>query len=184
MKTLLERNLMGIWLMSCTVLLAAFAGLLRNQMIKQQTIRWIDSWDDLTEWKHMNIQTTTTGYLVSFIDNHPNHIYSKEFVPRLEKIEYVDIETGIAAFDFDRVISGKLAIASNADYLEIFKKNLLVDGLVEDVNFHISSLGGVSQPYFIQLHKTRLNSSLIKIFNLVSVKFVLIYEYKFNYFYP
>ena len=42
-----ERLLSGVWLMSCTVLLAAFSGLLRDHLLRPDPIYWIDSLQDL-----------------------------------------------------------------------------------------------------------------------------------------
>ena len=55
-----ERLLSGVWVIASTILMAAFAGLLTEQMMKPQPIRWIDSLDDLysDEWKDLYITTT------------------------------------------------------------------------------------------------------------------------------
>ena len=54
--------------MSCTVLLAAFSGQLREQIIKPKSIEWINSWKDLIEWQHLKIETFKTSSLVIYID--------------------------------------------------------------------------------------------------------------------
>ncbi|CAG2116932.1 unnamed protein product, partial [Medioppia subpectinata] len=55
-----ERLLAGLWLLVCTVYLAAFAGYLRELLIQVPPIDWIDSLQDLygkPQWRSRNIQT-------------------------------------------------------------------------------------------------------------------------------
>ena len=52
-----NKILVSIWLISCTVLLSAFSGQLRELLIKPLPIYWIDSWNDLYEWKDIKIET-------------------------------------------------------------------------------------------------------------------------------
>ena len=52
-----HRILVAIWLISCTILLSAFSGQLRELLIKPLPIYWIDSWHDLYQWKHLKIET-------------------------------------------------------------------------------------------------------------------------------
>ena len=46
--------------MTSTVMMAAFSGLLREQMMKPQPIRWIDSLDDLYSDERKDLYITTT----------------------------------------------------------------------------------------------------------------------------
>ena len=59
----IDKLFTGVWLMSCTVLLAAFSGLLRDQLLEPQPIYWIDLWENLVERKHLTIVTFDTSGL-------------------------------------------------------------------------------------------------------------------------
>ena len=167
-----EKLLTGVWLMSCTVLLAAFSGLLRDQSMKPKAILWIDSWHDLYEWKNIKIQIPSVNFMLQFIDNFPDHPYSINFKNRSEIFENVDFESGAKDFDYERVSKGELAIVTGYEYLQILKKNLIKDyKFIENVDFHISTVGDAMQPYFIQLLKARISETLARILDMV-------YEYK------
>ena len=42
-----DRIISGVWLIACTVLLAAISGQLWNQLIRRQPLEMIESWNDL-----------------------------------------------------------------------------------------------------------------------------------------
>ena len=57
-----DRFLIGVWLMSCTVLLAAISGIFREFLIKAKPIYYIDTWKDLAEWNLLNVGVTKVIY--------------------------------------------------------------------------------------------------------------------------
>ena len=55
--------------MSCTVLLAAFSGLLRDKQLKPKPIEWIESLEDLLEWKDIRIATHELSNFNIYLEN-------------------------------------------------------------------------------------------------------------------
>ena len=126
--------------MVCTVLLAAFSGKLIDKVREPFPIQWIDSFDDLYEWKDINILTSSSSDLADYIEifnkkQHQNEkawIVARDFMSRTNTSDTDgqnhdrDLSNVI---DFDEVRSGRLAIVYNFDYLQIFKQNLTDYGL-------------------------------------------------------
>ena len=112
----INRLLTGVWLMSCTVLLAAFSGILRNLMIKAKPILWIDSWDDLLEWKGLEIQAFHTSGLGAYIEKYDTPM-TQNFKSRLKGgyLTIDEFEKGIKThdkdMDYEGVRDGRTAIA-------------------------------------------------------------------------
>ena len=71
--------------------------------------------------------------------------------------------------DFEGVEKGRVAIAWNYNYLEIFKNRLILDGLHEDIDFHISDSGVQSLPFFLitQSENLRFEEEYFQKVNLV-----------------
>ena len=167
-KVIFNKILSGVWLMVCLIFLSAFSGQLREQILRPRTIHWIDSWDDLYEWKDLNIQTFKTSLIKTFSDNNPNDTYSQEFNKRFEKID--DSVEGTWHFDVARVKAGELAVVYPYHALQI-KKGTLGD-FQEEVDFHISKYAqGESsdemQAIFSLSNCQSLNETLTNIFDLV-----------------
>ena len=158
-----DRLLTGVWLMSCFVVLAAFSGLLRDLMIKPKPIYWIDSWDDLAEWQHMKIATSSVGGIEDYITNFANESMAQNFVKRKVLINiddlYNDPKRWDTDFDYEGVRDGRVALVGDLFYLNILKQNLFSRyGMIEDLDFHISKSDNlISQPSFIMsLHSTMI----------------------------
>ena len=152
-KKLFDRLLSGVWLISCTVLLAAFSGQLREHLLKGKPIKWIDSWQDLYEWDNVKIQSYTTSTLVRFHEKYKDvDPMAKSFSLRTEAIDiskFIDSSYLDNNLDYDGVRNGSVAIVIDLHYLQILKKNLISDDFEEDIDFHISRSGGISQPFFL-----------------------------------
>ena len=172
MKTLLERNLMGIWLMSCTVLLAAFAGLLRNLMIKPKPIYWIDSWNDLGQWQHLNIVTSSFGEIYYYVNHYVTDSLAKNFAKRIMVTDHDKLagdESNWDRADFGVIKDHKVALVGDLYYLDIAKQNLISRyAMIEDLDFHISkSEDRISQPTFTLTNRLTFNDSMASTLNLM-----------------
>ena len=155
-RSTVDRLLSGVWLISCTVILAASAGLMRQKMMKRYSIEWIDSLDDLFEWKHMAIQSSDLSRFTYYIYDNLDYRKALDFSKRLNKISSQEFELGHVDIDYERVHSGEIAVVMYAGYLEIIKWNFILNyDMIEDVDFHISKEGIPSEPYFIQFNKLR-----------------------------
>ena len=106
-----ERLLSGVWLMSCVVLLAAFSGLLRNQLLRPDPIYWIDSLKDLYEWKELKIQTIGGTYMNTFARDPNAGPMARDFESRLQILHYVKVSGNAKNderdIDFDGIINGR-----------------------------------------------------------------------------
>ena len=164
-KKSVERVLSGVWLMSCTVLLAAFSGQLREQILKPKSIEWIDSWQDLIEWEDLKIETFKTSSLVIYFDQlgkeeEMTKILKKRLViindrKRLSFKKSIDKE-----LDYEGVRRGMTALVHTSENLEIIKQNLIQDDFKEDIDFHISESGGVPQPCNTITNRANFNETL------------------------
>ena len=165
-----DRLLSGIWLVSCTVLLAAFAGLLREQMMKTLPIRWIDSLDDLysEEWRDLFILSTDATEIAYARDGgHKEFNIPEEALNRLLTVSHIDYELGLipSEWNVEQVYEGTVAIWSTLGYLQWFRRQLIKKGLQEDIDFHISRSGTIGQPYFIMINQFRFDTNMTNTLN-------------------
>ena len=164
-----ERLLSGVWLISCTVLLAAFAGLVRNQLLRPDPIYWIDSLQDLYEWKELQIQTFRSNYLFSFIGHTVDDPIADNFGQRLEVLNYyptVDSgEKDINDIDYSGIVEGRTALVTTIQTLTLIKYRLT--NLEEEIDYHISKNEEVSQSIHFWTNGVRLNQSMFDKINMV-----------------
>ena len=173
-KNTFDRLFACLWLLFCTVLLSAFSGKLIEQVIKPTTIHWIDSWDDLHEWKHLSIQTVAVSEIVSFTKNNPNEPISKDFQTRFKVPDGGQADEDASnimrdllkwEIDIKGVKDGTVAVVYPEYTLQILKRGLISKDFKEDIDFHISESGRGSQPYFSLINKMSFNESFEKIIN-------------------
>ena len=157
-----ERMLSGVWLMSCTVLLAAFSGHLREQIIKLKPIHWIDSWEDLFEWEHLKIETTSLSSLKIYIDQLGEGNGKLKGRLKILEDELFINNTKIydKVIDYEGVRMGETALIHNQVYMEVIKINLISNDFQEDIDFHISKSGGIPQSFIIITNRANLNETL------------------------
>ena len=143
-KSLSDRVLTGVWLMSCIVLLAAFSGLLRDQLLRPDPIYWIDSFQDLYEWKGQ-IQTSKGGYFNTFIQNNLNDPMANNFRNRLNVTAGL-VNKDDSAIDYRGICEGRTAVVTVLQWLQMMKVKLT--DCREDIDYHISRMEEISQPMF------------------------------------
>ena len=175
LKSITDRLLSGVWLMSCTVLLAAFSGQLRKYLIKPKPIEWIDSWKGLYEWKHLKIKTFSQTSLVHYIEclKVLENPMGRDFKNRLEIFEDKEFVDGTKKYedflDFEGIAKGRVALVWDTNYLKIFKHILLEMGFEENTDFRLSRIEEESQPVFNFLNKVNLYEDLARKYNLAYV---------------
>ena len=162
--------LLSHWLLMCVILTAAFSGMLRDLLIKPRPIYWVDSWDDLVNWNELKIQTPVLGSFVNFIRKNPDHYWSKEIInnKRLQIFQPSILNDNLdKAFDFDGIANGKVALVLPSQYLHVLKNNLVVRGLEEDIDFHISKNGDHLVSCFVFYSEKNMNNYQIVKFNFM-----------------
>ena len=172
-QSLVDRCLIGGWLLSSTILLAVFSGLMRDVLTKPKSIHWIDSWNDLSDWKHLKVVTPTTSSLAYNIKTFGKDPMAEGFADRVSiGIDFDKYEKGEMSYDNDidylSIKEGKLALIADLDVLTILKKNLVTKyRLKEDIDFHVSeSEDTVHQPAFLTLNKLKMNKTMTDKLNL------------------
>ena len=143
-----EALVSGVWLMSCTVLLAAFSGLLREQLLRPDPIYWIDSLLDLYQRNELVIQTHGGGYFETYTrTNHLTDSMANNFNDRFEISDWSNIFDEI---DYPGICEGRTAVVSVLEWLHIMKDKLNCE---EDIDYHISLVEEVSTPMFLATNK-------------------------------
>ena len=169
----IDRLLTGVWLMSCTVLLAAFSGVLRELMIRAKPIYWIDTWEDLSKWKHLRIDTFKATGLANYLDNFKHEPLAIELNKTINYLDYDLFKDGRKSYDKDLDYqgfkNGHAAFVDDYNYVEFFKRNLISGyGLVEDIDIHISESDDLaSLPVFAVVNKERFNQIWLFKLNLM-----------------
>ena len=169
-NTLIDRLLSGVWLMACIVILAAFAGLLTDLLIRRPTIDWIDSLRDLCHWNDVRIKTFKSDYIDDLINDFPNDSMAKSFQKRVERLNFsAHLSRNKSNYlDYNGVVQGRFAIVADLEFLNIEKTYLIEKlGYNEDVDFHISRLEEISTPGFILSNRFRLKKSMAFILDKV-----------------
>ena len=72
-----DHLLTGIWLLSCNILLIAFSGVLRDQMITSLPIFSINTLDDLVDRQNIRIDTFQKTSFIQFIEASGNDKYNR-----------------------------------------------------------------------------------------------------------
>ena len=169
--TLKERLLSGVWLAVCTILLAAFSGKLREQLLKPKPIEWIDSWDDLFEWKHVLVQTMNLSSFMNYLEYFAKDVEKQNMLHRIKAFDYSDFKKDNLDFsdvlDYEGFKEGRVAFVYDEHYLQMSKLNIISDDFQEDIDFHISSSGGISEPLFTIINRMLLDEKYVVIWNKV-----------------
>src|SRR5690348_14580276 len=79
-----ERSIAGGWLLSCTILLAAFSGKLLNNVLKPKEYKMINNWEDLYERKELRIQAPPYSQFASYVNNFRNESMAQSFYERTD----------------------------------------------------------------------------------------------------
>jgi hypothetical protein len=149
-----------IWLLSCTVLLASFSGVLLKYFITSLQSDVIDTFEQLYANKELSIISDQKSYFSRFVEKNQNNredMMSQDFIRRLT---YVDITEKIN--DILRMINtGSIALVLDKTRLDYIFKGY-------ESRFHISKYGLITTPYSFQL--SPYNTELENNINLMYVK--------------
>ena len=160
--------LLSSWVISCLVLSSAFSGQIRNQLLKGDTTLWIDSWHDLHKWKQMTIFTFFGSGLQNYIDEYPNDSISIDFKSRyIHDGSFMKSTDFYKNIDWNGIRRGKVALLWDRHLLDVLKRELLSDEFVEDIDFHISKSGDISQIVFMLTNKLKLDERLTMVLDKV-----------------
>ena len=174
-KGFIEKLIATLWLMSCFILMSAFAGQLWQLLVRSQPIYQIESWNDLyskPEWKDLKIQTYKELDMYNFAKDPQNannpmaQDFNKRFVNLLNPLDYLfggkNFDKDI---DYKGLMEGRLVQVHNRDFLQVIKKNIIEMGYREDIDFHISQYGSGTQPVFLASNPKIMNETLGKAFD-------------------
>ena len=172
----IDRFISGVWLITCTILLAAFSGQLREQQMKPQPIFWIDSIEDLWQWKDLKIETNVlTDFFhrvlnVDYNDQKTSDI-AYDLIGRLEllnldKSNFNNKSLIKKLFDAKSISDGKIALIYSQYYLQVLKKILFEKSIEEDIDFHLSRRGDY-QPLFTIFNIITCNQTIANVWNYV-----------------
>ena len=152
-----DRLIFSVWLLVCTLIMSAFSGQLRDQLIKPRPIEWIDSWQDLHEWKDVTIQTLVLTELATFINKSADNPMAQDFRQRTELLSDAIIKQSMdEVLDFKGVSEGKVALVFPTKYLLVLRRNLMKRGLQKDIDFHLSQFGDQTIPCFVTYNTKNL----------------------------
>ena len=132
--------------------------------MKPLAIDWIDDWNDLFRWKHLKIQMFKTSGLDNFINDFPYNPMAIDFKEIFDLLNDNDFQSGNKSYDkdldYEGVKEGRTAIVGDLHYLNIYKKNLESSEFQENIDYHISSSGELSQPVFTISNRVRLSETM------------------------
>ena len=173
-KTILYRLMSCPWLMGCVVLLAAFSGKLRDQILKGEDIYWIDSLRDLKGWKHITkLQYVEFGDFNNYLiknDTDPLRLYlnskKKECYNnniRVNVLAKIDSDCKqIVNLDYQGLIDGTTTMIFGISTIEVIKQILYKFNWKEDIDFHVSKTDVYSHPMFTITNKLKLDEQYEK----------------------
>ena len=154
--------------MSCTILLAAFSGLLRDQQMLPKPIDSIETWDDLYERKDIKIRTSMQSEFEAYLANFPDDIRSVDFIQRTT-IEAYDIEKGLTGnyskFDVNEIKHGKLALIYPINHIKLIKAERIPKDFREGIDYHIGE--GKPQPSFAITNNFKFGPEMKEVLNHV-----------------
>ena len=164
MNTFVERLISSVWLLSFTVFLAAFSGLLRDRLRGSEAIDWIDSWKDLYEKVEYfdQIKAHEANDISIYVEKFGQEPIAKAFNSKMKCVGTEEIFQ-----NNEDVIKRKMALIEEHRWMTIIKYDLIGQGYREDLDFHMSVTGGGNQPRHLITNRLRLNESMAHILDLV-----------------
>ena len=138
-------------------------------MLRPDPIYWIDSLQDLYEWKELKIQTFTATYLYSLTEHNTDDPMANNFKDRLEVLTRFPKENGVKSslndLDYKGIVEGRTAFVGFLQMLTTIKYKL--KDLEEDIDYHISTTEEMSQAIQMWTNRVRLNQSMFDKLNMV-----------------
>lgn len=148
-QKLSNRIVLCVWLLSCTILLSSFSGVLRGFFITRIPHIVIDSWEDLYAIKNMRIYSQSISFLSNYVSESKSEM-AIEFEKRIDMFE-TGINSTTAKIMLKDVYRGTHVMEWTKDRLEIDIPTYAQSNLK---GLHISKHGGGEQPYFVVMSPT------------------------------
>ncbi len=87
-----KRYILTYWLLSCTILLAAYGGVIKDIFLKPVPDVVVNSWNDLHQRKDLKIVTIEGSVIDNFVSNKgTDNEMARDFGSRLERIKFEDM---------------------------------------------------------------------------------------------
>ena len=167
-KTLIERYIWCPWLIISVILLGAFSGTLRGQILKGEDIHWIDSLRDLYEWKDITkLQFIEFSDFNNYLVKNDTDIVRKYFNTKVKECYTESIRINIMSetdsdcqqvmdLDYKGLIEGTTAMILHMKFIEVIKQMLFNLDWKENVDYHVSEWDDYPQPVFSSTNKLTL----------------------------
>jgi hypothetical protein len=154
-KTFKEYTVYSIWLISWTILLSAFSGVMYRSFIEPLPKITIDSWEDLYERNDVRIITPTLSFLANYAKSFREiDPMARDFESRLEEEVLFNASEELLEELVAKTCSGSYAFSAQQFHLEsylIFLEKKFINSV------HISKYGGGVSPYFLPIHELSNN---------------------------
>ena len=156
------------WVIMSVILLGAFSGTLREQILKGEDIHWIDSLRDLYEWKDITkLQYREFSDFNNYLIKNDTDPLRKYFNTKVKEC-FTDImrfnilsETDsdceqVVELDYKGLMEGTTAMIFHMDFIEVIKHMLFKVDWTENVDYHVSEWDDFTQPVFSSTNKLNL----------------------------
>jgi len=150
-KDSFKRILLSFWLLSCTIFLSSYAGVLRGFFVRSLPNELIDSWEQLFDRKELRIATKMEiSFISHFAQTHINDSQmAQDFSSRIEGVLINDED--ILAEYYDKTSNYQYVLSAQNFELEEFLITIGETYKRDYKKVYISKYGGAISPYFIPL---------------------------------
>ena len=167
-KTLSDRLMSFPWLIGCVIMIAAFSGTLRDQILKGEDIHWIDSLRDLYKWKHITkLQYHHLDDFYNYLAKNNSDSMRQDFDTRKRDCYTLNIQISgnqdhesdcilTKELDFQGVFDGSTALIFQKSFIYLVKREFFKFGWRENIDYHVSKYDTYSQPVFMITNKLNL----------------------------
>jgi hypothetical protein len=160
-KSSLKRSFVSLWLLTCTILLAGFQGVLREFFIKAVPNNDIDSWEELYRRKELRISSPQVSFIRSYAElNAGNDKMAKSFLERIDIVDMFNFSNFIP--EIEATIRGERVVSTELHNIE--------EMLLRDISrdklqlLHVSKNGAGISPYFI-VFNSRIKPEIERLIN-------------------
>jgi hypothetical protein len=160
-RFLSQRIILTAWLLSCTVLLSAFSGVLRDFFMKKITPEYIDSFEQLIANNDIKIIIICNRYFYNYIRNNQNSNYEiRKLSRRVECVENFQIsnpENKTTIEVFSKVKSGKYVLVINKTLFDSILNYKITDWTKLVRSKLYSSEKGFTRMFYSFLYSKRIS---------------------------
>jgi hypothetical protein len=154
-----QRIILSVWLLSCTVLLSGFSGVLLGSFMKSLPNNVIDSYAQLFQRNHLKIITTKTNYFYSSLSKEKSFKYFKDNLIETHHIPLGNLSHPIMIDYTDKVRKGTHVMIVNKSILNSILTNTKCNKTIQIMKEFYLSKYGIGQ-YLYGLYLSHRNRQL------------------------